>query len=214
MGKKKVFELTVDFLFQFNLGNDTNASQLKKDLARWAVKIQLLHTHLNEHLWLLAKHLPHYHLPIDARTLLKTPRKTKLQLMAPGKYYHFGTRECIIESIEQSKCSISEIDSLQMQIGADGTPTASSVRQEMWPILGFLKQIRQNSPFVTGFYCGPSKPHSANECLRRFVDDMIDIINNGGNYRGKIIRIDLMGFLSDAPARSYIDLTRAFNAYF
>ena len=101
-----------------------------------------------------------------------------------------------------------------MQIGVDGTPTPSSVRQEMWPILGFLKQLRQNSPFVIGLYYGRSKPHNANKFLRRFVDDMIDIINNGVNYGGKIIRIGLMGFVSDVPARSYIDLTKAFNACF
>ena len=140
-------------------GEDT--SSLKKELALWAVKCQTPHSHINKLLTLLKKYLPG--LPSDARTLLSTPRHVPLEVMAPGLYHHFGLNKCINNALYRCNFLSLNLEELQLFIGIDGTPTAKSIREEFWLILGELKNVGLESPFVVGIYAGPSKPANANE---------------------------------------------------
>ena len=129
---------------------------------------QCPHIHINSLLWKLEP--DHPQLPLDATTLLKTPRRTQVMNLPPGKYYLLGVQASIIRAIKQSCRSIANLGKLQLLIGVDGTPSTSSVSQEMWPILGLLKHTGNNDaePFVIGFYIAPTKPYSANDFLTPF----------------------------------------------
>ena len=66
---------------------------------------------------------------------------------------------------------------------------------------------------MIGLYAGPSKPANFNDLLRPFVLEMIDLINNGFDYQGLIIKISLIMFVCDAPARALIKATKSHTGY-
>ena len=71
----------------------------------------------------------------------------------------------------------------------DGIPTAKSKGDEFWPILGQVKHLGVKQLFMIGLYSGPSKPDDANEFLRKFDLEAIDLINHGFNYKVKNIKL-------------------------
>ena len=66
---------------------------------------------------------------------------------------------------------------------------------------------------MIGLYAGPSKPANFNDFLRPFVLEMIDLIENGFDYQGLIIKISLIGFVCDAPARALIKAIKSHTGY-
>lgn len=71
-------------------------------------------------------------LPIDPRTLLKTPRKQEVRLVAPGINYHFG----LFNSISNIITSTKNNDCIKIIVNIDGLPISKSSPQQFWPILG------------------------------------------------------------------------------
>ena len=100
--------------------NDMNISQ--NDLTK------LLHV-LNKY---------HPELPLDARTLLNTPRgndNIQLRHVSPGDYFHFGLKKGLLFVTKELKI---RDDTLFIQINCDGLPIHRSTTESFWPILGSL----------------------------------------------------------------------------
>jgi len=69
-------------------------STFKHNLATWAVQYRISHIALRALLQRLKQHSCFAKLSLDARSILKTPRKQ--EIVPPGIYYHFG----VLHSIE------------------------------------------------------------------------------------------------------------------
>lgn len=87
-------------------------------LQEWALRNRISHVALNE---LLTRIKPKYPtLPLDARSLLKTPRKINVQNVTPGQYYHFGLSNCIMQLL--SRYSVKHLQCIKVNINIDGLP--------------------------------------------------------------------------------------------
>ena len=183
----------------------------KEQLCRWAVNVKIPHSHLNPLLTILKGYHPE--LPLDARILLLTPRKIVLRSVLPGEYYHFGIASGIIKSLEPSELLIPGLV-VKILIGIDGIPTSKSNPGEFWPIIGQTKNTKNLNMFLIGLYHGNKKPSDVNCYLKDFVDEMSTIIENGGiTFQSKTIKVQVIGFVCDAPARAFIKCVKTHSGF-
>lgn len=147
-------------------------------------------------------------LPKDSRTLLKTPRKVVVEEKAGGTYYHFGLEKGIISRL--SKTYLEGVSVIYVLINMDGLPLFKSSRLEFWPILGQLRG--EVAPFPIGVWCGTGKPTCSNTFLRVFVDEAINLMQEGVLYNGEHHAMKIWGFSCDAPAKSYVRGTKGHTA--
>ncbi|KAL5245924.1 hypothetical protein ACI65C_013332 [Semiaphis heraclei] len=89
-------------------------SQIKDKIAYWALQYKVKHNALDALLIILKKYVDQT-LPKCARTLLKTPRNTKVRTVNPGSYSHFGIASGLIEN-NTHQCSVVEYDDETIQI--------------------------------------------------------------------------------------------------
>ena len=74
---------------------------LKAVLSQWAVKCMIPHHSLRKLLHLIRIHIPLLSLPLDSRTLLKTPRHSEVLNIQGRLYCHFKLRKAIKKMIEK-----------------------------------------------------------------------------------------------------------------
>lgn len=189
--------------------NEENKKFFRDDLARWAVnrKVEVTTT-LTELLHILNKYIPELMLPSQGKTLLKTPRFTKVVPMDVGEYCHFGLAEGIVDYLKTVEFD-ENVDEIQVQIGTDGFPITKE--KEGWPIMG--RPINSKLVFLIGIYYGPSKPKSSNVFLRAFVDDAIKLVQEGLEYNGKRYKVSIHSLICDAPAKSFVLNTKGHTGY-
>jgi len=113
-----------------NLGSENesiNDFDLQDDLAVWAVKHQITHTALTALLYRLKKHSCFSKLPVDARSLLKTPRQQNIRVVMPGSYFHFG----LLQPVKKIIASIKDnVNCVKIAINIDGLPLSKSSQQQ------------------------------------------------------------------------------------
>ncbi|XP_036139931.1 uncharacterized protein LOC105834898 isoform X1 [Monomorium pharaonis] len=195
---------------RFNLSNDSDATDnsFTDDLAMWAVKYQIPHTALKALLQRLRMHSCFSTLSLDARTLLKTPRKQELRIVPPGSYYHFG----VLNSVSKILASVKDnIDCVKISVNIDGLPLSKSSLQQFWPILGSINPY--NNVFVIGIYYGNEKPANANDFLMQFVDEVTDMCENGIDFNNRNIPCRLETLICDTPAKSFVLCVKGHSGY-
>ncbi|CAH1170530.1 unnamed protein product [Phaedon cochleariae] len=236
IGIDNEFEHEVNFLLsdndsldQFDVENSTNAHQadniqkpiqgqtelhsendLKIQLANWALHHNITHSAISDLLHILKP--MNTFLPIDARTLLKTPRMNKLLRVEPGQYHHFGFENCLKTLLQVSEGIVFESNIIEVNINIDGLPLSKSSGSQLYPILCNLYKNKNNVSAI-GIYHGTEKPADANDFLRYFVDDASIILNNGFMFSGIQYIIKIRGFICDVPAKSYIKYSRGHSGY-
>lgn len=144
---------------------------------------------------------------MDARTILKTNIKLDESPVKPGHYIHIGLRKQIdiVCSLVNDDLS-SQLNILHLLFNIDGLPLFKSSAGEVYPILFCVPTVSliKNHVFPVGIYYGKQKPEDVTCLLNKFLDELIDILRSGVEYKGKHIAIKLLGFCCDAPAKSYI----------
>lgn len=161
-----------DMLFGIESVADSN---FKYDLTTWAVEHKITHTALNALLQTLKKHSCFSALPLDARSLLRTPRhQQELRTVEPGSYYHFGLADSIRKVLTFVK---DNIDCIRIGVNIDGLPLSRSSQQQFWSILGSI--IPYDNVFIIGIYHGNEKPANANDFLKEFVNEAEQLCANG-----------------------------------
>lgn len=186
---------------------------LTQQLSEWAVSYSVpLNTVSN-----LLSILKPYHdfLPLDARTLLKTPRNYEIKelIKCNGHYYHFGIASGLLKFL-QCTCDLTTLTKeLVLQFNIDGLPLFKSSSTEFWTILGLVKSGRA-TPFIIGVFCGKHKPKDVSEFLNDFIQELQLLLSNGLEYKSINYRIVVNSFVCDAPARSYLKNIKSHCAYF
>lgn len=178
-------------------------------LAEWAVTNNISHRATDHLLNLIRLHECFQNFPKSSKTLLSTPRRVNTVPMDPGYYCHFDLRSGLIQFL-QSNCNFLP-ETFFLQIGVDGLPISKSSSLQLWPIL--CRIYGTHYVFCIGCYSGNSKPQSANEFLGLFQEEISSLMLTGLSYRDTIYSIKLHCFIADAPAKSFICLTKGHTGY-
>ena len=157
-------------------------------------------------------------LPADARSLMQTPRNLVMKSIGGGSYYHFGIADHIQKLVEKNFIS-TDANEIKLQINIDGIPIFKSSNTQLWPILGKIVNadcIPNANPFVIGIFCGQSKPADIQAYLQDFVEEVKFFETNLLEIPNlkKHIKITILCFVCDAPARAFLKQTKGHNAYY
>jgi len=194
-----------------NILSNVNKANLQKQLSQWATQHNIKQIALTHLLKILKLHI-NDDLPIDARTLLKTPRTTIIKEVIPGEYFHFGLLSGVINFLKQHDTfSLTKTD-IEIIINIDGLPISKSSNGQLWPILGSV--FPYNHVFMIGLYHGKQrKPDNSNEFLFDFIKETKEIYRNNIIHDGKKFKFKIKGFSVDAPAKSFMLHTKGHGGY-
>lgn len=181
-----------DHFHQDNMMNLPPTTLTRFDLQQWSLRHNVTHSALSDLLKLLQPVVPD--LPLDARSLMCTPRNIQYSTMENGLYHYIG----IQKHLPQNVCS------LQLLIHVDGLPLYKSSKKEFWTILGCIQ--RTQSPFPIAIFGGKGKP-ALQDFLSPLVDELLLL------SKDNVIDIKKTIFLCDAPARAYIKCVKGHSGY-
>ena len=129
--------------------------------------------------------------------MLQTCSNVQVQNMAGGSYHHCG----IINGIKSVLDKFDMHDTvIKLQVNIDGLPLFRSTNAQCWPILGLITNFIVKEPFLIGLYYGNSKPTTAEEYLKQFVDEFSVIQQDGLWYMDKHYIVQLSAVVCDTPA--------------
>nr|CAI5827138.1 unnamed protein product [Callosobruchus analis] len=169
---------------------------------------------INDLLGILRSH--GHALPKDARTFMHTPKQNEIKTfpLCGGHYIHFGLAVGIQHHILKYQVEQTE---LLLNINIDGLPISKSSGSQFWPILGDIlvsNQYNNFPPFMIGLFHGLSKPGSANEFLKLFVEEYKSLHSSGLVLGEKTYLLKLNCIISDAPAKAFILNVKNHTGYF
>lgn len=144
-------------------------------------------------------------IPLDCRTLMKTPRSSRVKLLGSSNehrehtYFYFGIQRTMLKY--KDILLDYKLKRINLVVHCDGVRGDKSTDREYWPILGKIANIDINVIFPIALFSGFGKPPCLEEYLRPFVDEVLLLYKNGicldtQSYEFKMIRM-----LGDAPAR-------------
>lgn len=166
----------------------------------------------------LKKHscFQHDQLPVDARTLLHTPRKIFIRTIDPGEYYHFGIKNGIHQFLKKHPTFVG---SIKISFNVDGLPTMiylvylSLLKANSGPFLGSV--VNHKFVFLIGLYHSfVKKPNNLQEYLQEFVEEAKDIVTNGIDFEGNVIGCIISTFIADTPAKAFCLQIKNHTGYF
>ena len=152
----------------------------------------------------------HVDLPLDYRTLMRTPRASVWKNVGTGKYIHMGLAKSISALIPHRHNSP---EYLHLQLHVDGLTMWNSSRYQLWPILGRILKPFLTTPFVVGVYGGMEKPSDVSEYLSDVILELRDILQNGVPSSNGILMVRLCAILCDKPARAFLQQGMSHTSY-
>lgn len=189
------------------------STELKKQLVQWAIGHNITQTAFTSLLHILSP--SHPELPMDCRSLLKTPTNQIIKLLETGEYTHFGILENLFRNL--SLCPVvADIfpdNKVKLSFNIDGIPLFHSNNIQFWPILGRIVNSIKFQPFVVGIFCGNSKPQPLNQYLEDFIKEMLVLLKEGFFWKEKLYSVEIHSFICDAPARSFIKCVKSHGGY-
>ena len=188
---------------------DIKGNTLRQDLAKWAVSNNVPHASISGLLVVLRKHNIS-NVPIDPRTLLKTPMQYVVRSVSGGQYSHVGLSNGLCKIVDNDKFGLTH---LSLQINIDGIPLFKSSSTSLWPILCSVVNSVHKEPFVIGIFCGKDKPSSAKDFLKEFVDETCELLANGLTFNRHNLSVSKHSFVLDAPARAFVEGTKSHAGY-
>lgn len=150
-------------------------------------------------------------LPRDGRTLLQTPRLTEVTNMCGGNYIYIGILKGLLGALSNEKRLP---HSLKLLIKVDGLPISRSSGSQLWPHLGKINSLPNSPIFVIGLFRGSQKPSNANLFMSELVSELRILLENGFRFKDKIIRIEHVAFVCDAPAKSSLFNIKGHTGFF
>lgn len=165
-----LFDLSSDDV-RDNIGvfqNVTETNLLKEELRNWAIRFNINHVALSALLAILHLHSCFLSFPLDAMTLMKTPRDVSIIAVEPGSYGHIGLGYCLRIMWN----SIKEFSHVDLLFNVDGLPLFKGSFTELWPILGTITNVPRlrSAVFPIGVFCGRGKPSCCFSFFKCFVD--------------------------------------------
>lgn len=126
-------------------------NNFRTKLSEWALATQPTQHQLRELLKVCNDTLP-FKLPQDPRTILGTPRCINLFTFEDcSQYWHHGLIDPLKSALKNMK---SLPDRLSLNINVDGLTIYESSKEEFWPILCNIYELKSINPIVIGIYRG------------------------------------------------------------
>jgi len=185
-----------------------HGEQFLAELLNWSLKFNVPHTWLSSLLRNVRDNLlPNA--PIDARTLLKTPRTNRVVQKCGGEYIYFGISS---QALQQLSVRSLVVPTIGLRVGIDGIPVSKSSKLNAWPIIGMFDEVQE--PFLIPLFSGYLKPTDSNEFLEDFVNECRILEHCGLETDQGIVNFRISKIIADAPARSMIKFIKQHNSYF
>lgn len=93
---------------------------------------------------------------------------------------------------------------ISLNINIDGLPIFKGSKTVFWPVLFKIKEMPHIESMVIGIYSGPGKCLEVESFLTPFVDEMINVMENGITINSHKITVSINCFICDSPARAFI----------
>ncbi|XP_036144963.1 uncharacterized protein LOC114254351 [Monomorium pharaonis] len=188
-----------------NCFTSAKENNFKEQLVSVFLKTGINHVQAKEILKLLRTHSCFSKLPRDPRTIMNTPRVSCcIDNIAGGQYLHLGFDEGIKAILQITPLSMIP-NNLEIDFHIDGASLDSASNIQLYPIQIRIANIYQSKPEIVGVWKGSSKPTSATEFLKPFVNDVLQVKNNKGIiFNGKKLTFKLRCFIADAIARAFV----------
>ena len=184
----------------------------------WAIKYQISHSALRELLGILNNNYDS-HIPLDPRTLCKTPShlSDKIKQICGGEYFHFGLQNALREFLELcSDKQRSNITTIFLKVNCDGIPLFKSSAKQFWPLLVQIctdcEMMTASDPFPVGVFLGESKPSNLNDYLKEFIEEVV-LLKDGYYFKGVNYSVTIHCFICDAPARQFLKCIISHTGY-
>lgn len=152
-------------------------------------------------------------IPIDYRTLLRTPVSPIPTYIAPGSYMHVGVHQALHQLLSQAG-SVTLV-AIKMQFFVDGLSISKSTKDTCWLIMMNIRKVSKKRlvPKVIGAYYGDAQPQNFNEFLWPFVMEMLEILEEGIVFNGCVFKPQILNFVLDAKARVACKAVKSINGY-
>lgn len=194
-----------------------NCEQLSSKIAKWAVKNNITSSALKELLAILREDSSYCanNLPIDSRTLLKTPNKLYGEKLGSGLFHYFGIAETLNSLCISLNINITSDTEFFLAVNIDGLPLSKSSASSFWPILCSVKSIEalKNKVFLVALYHGNEKP-SLNHFLLDFVSECAQLTTEGILIKNVICKFKIEMLICDIPAKSFALSVKSHSGYF
>ncbi|XP_043478375.1 uncharacterized protein LOC122512027 isoform X2 [Leptopilina heterotoma] len=192
-----------DFLYRDETPVKENTFSAK--LREWALKFHITLIALSALLLLLR--VFDSSLPVDARTLLGTLRKTECAEMSDGVYHHFGLERAVENILIERRNKGVQDQKVKLMINVDGVPISNSGKNTFWLIL--CSEVNSEIVYPVGAFYGTKKPIDANEFLNSFVQEAINVCEKGVKNHN----VTIEAIICDAPAKSFILYLKGHTGY-
>lgn len=185
---------------------------LNESISKWAIQFNIKQNALSALLKILKKD-GNNDLPIDGRTLLKTPRLVDIMPMCGGAYVHLGFKKAIDNILNELNNSNIYVSELNLLINIDGLPLSKSSTSCLWPIL--CSSSQSDKVYLVGAYHGYGKPKDSNTFMEKFINEPCEVINSGVlTKNGVWCSVKISSLICDAPAKSFVLNIKGHNGYF
>ncbi|KYM96038.1 hypothetical protein ALC62_13308 [Cyphomyrmex costatus] len=180
---------------------ESSNNSLWNSLRKWAISnVNVPLVAINSLLHILVP--LHPELPLDVRTLLKTPSKINVKMMETGEFVYMGLQNAIEQHLTHNLNFVNSIINLTFNV--DGLPLFKSSNTQLWPILGLIQNSNDKTPFPIGIFCGTSKSNPLSSFLEEFIEELSLLLKDGFYFNDILYRVTVHSFVCDAPARSYL----------
>ena len=190
-----------------NIYEKESKNDLKYLLIQWCLTFGIAQIAITRLLHILNPFHPE--LPLDGRSLLKTPVSFIEQKLENGEYCHIGLRSQLAKIISK-QTNVNK--NLSLSFNIDGVPLFNSNNVQLWPISCLIKNFI-SSPFIVGLFCGNSKPKPLNTFLEQFINELYSLLQDGINVNNNQFSIKVHSFVCDAPARAFIKCVKSHGGY-
>lgn len=182
-------------------------NSLRDHLHTWAITYKITLVALTA-LLLILRLFVDATLPLDGRTLLRTPKSTETEKMSDGEFYYFGLKRAIASMLRENKQKGKSLKHLRLSVNVDGLPIFKSSSEGLWLIV--CGQLNSPTVYPIATYFGVGKP-DADEFLKKFVDETIEVYNFKMNNEN--IKVTIENVVCDTPAKAYILKLKGHTGY-
>lgn len=196
-----------EYFINPQLNVDKKSEVCANFLKKWTVENNITRSNVNYLLQFLNQMLPD--LPLNYKTLLKTPRKSEIIEIPPGQYIHIGITQSLLHFLQKTN---KRFKVLTVDVDVDGLPIFENCKEKgFWVILGRIQEI-DKSVFPIGVYRGEKKPGDFKKFLRPYVNEMLTLIEDF-QYNNEKIIVKPGLYPMDNPARAACCGVIQYNGY-
>lgn len=186
--------------------NDDESEQFDEveEIRQWALLTPAIpHNRLDGLLQILRRRLlPD--LPKTSKTFLQT-EMANYEIERFGinsEFVYFGIEKYLRQIIN---VNVHEDNIIYLIFNIDGIPLYHSSSKQFWPILGKIFHHRDiYKPFPIAIYSGYEKPDNLENYLKRFIDELNQLQQNGICIDDQLFTIRIKAFICDRPARAFL----------